>query len=321
MEVQVRKTRMLHRMVRMLLMILCVCSAVMAHAQGNVSPLPATTRGSFEFSAVMYYVPPNQPWYPTLQSACEAQAVYLSGLRKEWAGAYCHKTFLVPANVNGYWYASIAFPNWHIWSGELAVTTEVARARPICPSGYGTGTTTWDNTTTPRTMVVNCSRANACPANSTGVPVNYPTTCTCNEGYAPDSTGTSCVNENLTITLTGGTTIEPGKDLSLTVTVINKNDNQPPKNPVPVKISLKVDPKSGGHDHGDGTRPRGGINNEDCKTDDTCKTLSIGREGSATITFKAPAAAGTHTVTATCDKCSNGPQEVKVDVRVKESEA
>jgi hypothetical protein len=125
--------------------------------------------------------------------------------------------------------------------------------------------------------------------------------------------------ETYTITLKPDrTTTEPSTNLGLTVTVENQ-DRQPPKNPVQVKISLKVDPKSGGHDHGNSTRPRGGINSKDCVSDDTCVTLSIGGPGSfgsTSITFKARDASGEHTITATCDKCSNGPQEAKVKVMV-----
>jgi hypothetical protein len=54
-------------------------------------------------------------------------------------------------------------------------------------------------------------------------------------------------------------------------------------------------------------------------SDDTCVTLSIGgpgSSGSTSITFNAREASGEHTITATCDKCSNGPQEAKVKVMV-----
>lgn len=80
-----------------------------------------------------------------------------------------------------------------------------------------------------------------CPSNSR---FDGGVQCNCNSGFVPDSTQTMCTNETYKNTLVGSTTTEPGKDLSLTVTVINKNDNQPPKNPVPVKISLKVDPRA-----------------------------------------------------------------------------
>lgn len=140
---------------------------------------------------------------------------------------------------------------------------------------------------------------------------------------APDAidpaTGKCEPPETYTLTLKPDrTTTEPSTNLGLTVTVENQ-DHQPPKKPVPVKISLKVDSTSGGHDHGDSTRPRGGINNKDCVSDDTCVTLSVGgtgSSGSTSITFNSRDASGEHTITATCDKCSNGPQDAKVKVMV-----
>jgi hypothetical protein len=133
-----------------------------------------------------------------------------------------------------------------------------------------------------------------------------------------DATTGKCRLENYTLELTAsGTSIEPGKDMPLTVT-IKDQDQQPPKDPVTVKISLMVDPKSGGHDHGDNTRPRGGIDGKSCASDDTCKTLTLGggNGGSASIIFNSRDAAGTHTVTATCNQCSNGSQSAEVKVKV-----
>jgi len=111
---------------------------------------------------------------------------------------------------------------------------------------------------------------------------------------------------------------EPGKSQTYTATVLNRNDNQPPKQPVTVKISLKVDPTSGGHDHGDSSRPRGGIDGTKCESDESCKTFITGGSGSngvVTFTFDAPEASGTHTITATCDRCSNSDSK-EVDVKV-----
>jgi hypothetical protein len=153
-----------------------------------------------------------------------------------------------------------------------------------------------------------------CPANSTGTPAINPTTCTCNDGYAPDPAKTSCVQENLTITLYGGTTTEPGTSLPFIATVTNQ-DKQPPKNAVKVEISLKVDPTSGGHEHGSGDRPRGGIAGESvCESDGTCWS-STTYNGAVVFNFNAPEASGTHTITATCDGCNNTETKT-VDVKV-----
>jgi hypothetical protein len=124
--------------------------------------------------------------------------------------------------------------------------------------------------------------------------------------------------ENLIITLQGGTTVEPGKSLSFAVTVENQLPNQqpqPPKTPVTVRVSLKVEPKSGGHDHGDDSRPRGSISGKECKSDVDCWTASS--SGTSSFSFDAPEASGTHTVTVSCDRCKNGPKTASVNVMVK----
>jgi hypothetical protein len=122
--------------------------------------------------------------------------------------------------------------------------------------------------------------------------------------------------EILTITLDGGTTTEPGTSLPFIATVTNQ-DNQPPRNLVTVKISLKIDSTSGGHEHGDSTRPRGGIAEKkscDAYGDGTCWTNQTSN-GAVVFNFNAPEASGTHTITATCDGCNNTatrPADVKV---------
>lgn len=136
---------------------------------------------------------------------------------------------------------------------------------------------------------------------------------------------------NITITITGGTETEPSNNLSVqhllfVATVVNNNTGQPPATPVAVKVSLKVDPTSGGHDHGDQTRPRGGIADVDqcpsdiadvdqCPSDETCWTGQTDANGQVAFNFNAPEAAGTHTIMVVCDKCSNSASK-KVDVKV-----
>lgn len=122
-------------------------------------------------------------------------------------------------------------------------------------------------------------------------------------------------DDQYTITLSGGTITEPGQDLNFTATVTNKSDGQPPSNPVDVKISLKVDPTSGGHDHGDSARPRGGIAGTKCDTDSTCWTGTTDGGGVVTFNCNPTDASGTHTITASCDKCSNSDSK-SVDVKV-----
>jgi hypothetical protein len=134
-----------------------------------------------------------------------------------------------------------------------------------------------------------------------------------------------CVRPNAnTITLTGGNEVEPStpstiKNLPIIATVINQSTGQPPTTPVTVKVSIKVeDPKSGGHDHGDSTRPRGGIADvEKCLSDDVCKEWTLpANNGVVKFNFKAPEASGKYTITATCDGCTNTatkPVAVRVD--------
>ena len=80
-----------------------------------------------------------------------------------------------------------------------------------------------------------------------------------------------------------------------------------------VNFSVKVDPKSGGHDHGDSTRPRGKLSGIDCLSDAVCANGTTNSSGVLPLSFDAPDASGTHTITASCDKCSNSPQTAKVD--------
>ncbi len=123
------------------------------------------------------------------------------------------------------------------------------------------------------------------------------------------------------LTLSGGNKVEPSngsliKTLPFIVTVINPNTNQPLTSPVNVYISLKVeDPQSGGHDHGNSTRPRGGIADvRTCASSDECwsnQTIN----GAVVFNFNAPEASGTYTITATCDGCTKYATKT-VDVKV-----
>lgn len=125
----------------------------------------------------------------------------------------------------------------------------------------------------------------------------------------------------LTISLSGSLQTQPTtgsaiNNLPFIATVVDKNTGQPPTSTVIVKVSLKVDSKSGGHDHGDHTRPRGGIADVGlCPSDETCKELQTDPNGQVAFNFNAPEAAGTHTITVTCDKCSNSASK-SVDVKV-----
>lgn len=111
------------------------------------------------------------------------------------------------------------------------------------------------------------------------------------------------VPNDLTITLSPkSATIEPGKTYSFTATVTNQ-DGSAPSQPVPVSVKVEVDPTSGGHVHGDITRPKGNVSPTSGST-----VLNF--------TFTAETASGTHTVTAMCDLCVNKTATATVNVKV-----
>jgi hypothetical protein len=143
-----------------------------------------------------------------------------------------------------------------------------------------------------------------------------PTTCLPPNTINPQ-TGQCEPPETYKLTLApNSATIEPGQSSRLTATV-TKQDGGAPSKEVTVNISLKVDATSGGHAHGNSTRPRGSIDTSKCESDATCKTVTIpAGSTTATFDFNATDASGTHTVTASCDKCTNGAQSANVTVKI-----
>ena len=140
----------------------------------------------------------------------------------------------------------------------------------------------------------------ACPSNSTPASA---TSCTCTDPYVPDATQTGCVKQQYKLSLTPETaTIEPGNTYIFTATVTNQDDS-PPTEDVPVTVKVEVDPTSGGHDHGGSTRPKGSVSPASGST-------------ALSITFGATEISGTHTITATCELCSNSPLKATINVKV-----
>ena len=84
-------------------------------------------------------------------------------------------------------------------------------------------------------------------------------------------------------------------------------ENGNPKAGVAVTFEVEVVAKSGGHGHHDASRPKGKVIASENKTD---------AKGEIKLTFNASDVAGSHTITATCDSCSNKFVENKVDVKV-----
>jgi hypothetical protein len=151
-----------------------------------------------------------------------------------------------------------------------------------------------------------------CPTNSTQTGSNA---CTCNDPYVPDSTGTSCIQGQYTLSLQTVSEMEPSdKTTDDSVTVIAKvvDQNQQPKAGVTVSINVDVVANSGGHNHDDGRHVAPYTGTLDTTTGVT------GSDGTFTFTFTAPEVSGTHTFTATCVQptCTNNPATTHIDVKV-----
>jgi hypothetical protein len=165
-----------------------------------------------------------------------------------------------------------------------------------------------------------CAAVNSCPANS--MPTG--STCTCNTGYQPDptgtscvlpacpdhasrttpgaactcdanyqfdATGTSCIQEQYTIALSGlGGEVMPTKTRAAYAEVTSSGS---PKSGAQVTLILTVVPENGDPilaSNVGSVSPNGG---------------STGADGRLPFVFTAPVAGGTHTITATCTGCTN----------------
>lgn len=174
---------------------------------------------------------------------------------------------------------------------------------PIHSSGAG-GTCTCNDSYVPDSTGTSCVPANNCPANMSGTP------CACIPGgYVPNPDGAGCVEEQYTISEPQDQTrlpdVEPGSPREVTARVTSVQTGQPKQGAV-VRFRLDVDLTSGGHDHGEaqGRRSRGAISSSSCVPEPggTPDTYdcTTGAEGYTGFTFNAPDVSGTHTFTATC---------------------
>ena len=159
-----------------------------------------------------------------------------------------------------------------------------------------------------------------CPAHASGTP------CTCDAGYEFDSTGTSCILEQYTLSLeeslkdlgpSGTTDVYANTSSTVYAQVVDAQTNQP-KAGVQVQFSVDVVARTGGHD-GDHyqMRPKGKL--LDCGSGSEVETTVCitQQDGRATVTFNAPVVSGTHTITAecvspTCTGTASGDINVKV---------
>jgi len=149
----------------------------------------------------------------------------------------------------------------------------------------------------------------ACPANMSGTP------CACNPGgYVPDPNGPGCVYQTLTLTIEstysakGPFKTEPNGILALKAVV--KDQFGLPK--AGKQVTLTVDVQGGGgHDHNE-NRPKGGLSCAQLFS--VCTLGATDGSGEAGFTFRAPAPAGEHTITATCPGCNSADAYIKVMV-------
>jgi hypothetical protein len=84
-------------------------------------------------------------------------------------------------------------------------------------------------------------------------------------------------------------------------------DGTTPKAGVAVSFTADVAAKSGGHDHGEASRPKGKLSLAQGTTD---------ANGEVKVTFTAPQIAGIHTIKATCVNCTNSPASAEIKVKV-----
>lgn len=157
----------------------------------------------------------------------------------------------------------------------------------------------------------------SCPANSTGSPVNNPVSCTCNDPYVPDPTATSCVTitKNLTIILTGKSTMLPASVLPFNAVVTDQNGIV--QKDIQVKITVEVQGGTGGHEHNE-NRPKGNLyaSGAACAPaalEPSC-TLITDYSGQVSFDFISTPVSGTHTITATCNGCNTATASVDVKV-------
>lgn len=144
----------------------------------------------------------------------------------------------------------------------------------------------------------NTCKANSCPAHATG----SGTTCICDTGYRPDPSATFCLPDKLFIRLEGGKTTEPATSLPFKA-IVTDYAGKPAA--AGVTLSVEVEPRTGGHDHHDPNRPKGSVPGSG----------ATGADGVWDFAFTATEVAGTHTITAKCDRCDS-PATARVDVKV-----
>lgn len=209
------------------------------------------------------------------------------------------------------------------WVGKLFVAlilmvSSQLQAAPICIS-WMTGMLPYNRYPTQleaAQAVINWINAIGHPAAITGTDgVRFYYTWVDDYGHVVNSmfmTGCDAYGTPITITLSGGTEVEPSTLLPFNVVV--KDQNGVVQSGKQVTITSTVQDGTGGHIHTD-KRPKGILA---CASmgSSTC-TLTTDGSGQAPFDFISTPVSGTHSITATCDGCSN-TATANVDVKVKD---
>jgi hypothetical protein len=187
-------------------------------------------------------------------------------------------------------------------------TEDVRYISPVCPAHSSGTPCTCIDPYVPDSTGTSCVPPPPpnCPAHATGTPPS----CVCDAGYKFDAAGTSCVQEQYTISIqpaptnNGAYTMLPTSELLLEVVVTDQNGVvQAGKQ---VTLTVDVQGRTGGHVHNE-NRPKGSF---------TCSwaggpgttldcTLTTGYNGQASFIFVSTPVSGSHTITASCTGCGN----------------
>lgn len=112
-----------------------------------------------------------------------------------------------------------------------------------------------------------------------------------------------------TLDLSGPTTVAPsgGPGNSSATLTARVNSSQGPLPSIPLNFTVTVTPSSGSHEHHDNNRPKGDLSVASGMTNES---------GEFKFTFKAPEVSGIHTISVTCNACTNQTERKDIQVKV-----
>ena len=295
------------RIIALYLSIIVISSMTMvkpAHAEGVVSPIRQCAAYALGYNITI------EPGYSSPQAACDRVSAWSGTSGCTVNGAEIGVGQCI--GCAGYW----ASQGGGYICNDICPANSVHWPTPCtCNTGYA-----------PDPTATSCVPANNCPANMSGSP------CACNAGFVPNASG-SCDAEVLTITLSGGTSVEPWNsdtdpnhaNANLSFKAVVTDQNGQPQAGVDVTVTSVATPNKGGHDH-DNNRPKGWLAETPDKITSQIQagasqgsgTLSGKTDGSGTLsfTFGAEEASGEHVLNATCTGCDKPADPVTIDVMV-----